>query len=84
MNAESCTLALIMLSNFKSGELPGTSRRGHARTDIATFGEIYSTAQWMEENCIVPDGQASRLAWEPVGESQNAIFSCGMLADSSN
>ncbi|KAL8659837.1 MAG: hypothetical protein Q9202_006936 [Teloschistes flavicans] len=66
---KSCTLALVMLYNFKSAELPGTYKAGHARTDMATFSEIYTTAHRMEENCIVGRGQASRLAWEPVGES---------------
>ncbi|KAI4198498.1 MAG: hypothetical protein LQ350_005227 [Teloschistes chrysophthalmus] len=74
-DAESCTLALVMLYNFKSAELPGTYKAGHARTDMATFQEIYTTAHRMEENCIVGRGQASRLAWEPVGASHYNLSS---------
>lgn len=65
---ESCTLALIMLYNFKSGDLPGTFRIGHRESELATFGEIYTTAQRLQSNCIVGQGQGGRLAWEPVGE----------------
>ncbi|KAL8686615.1 MAG: hypothetical protein Q9218_006985 [Villophora microphyllina] len=68
---KSCTLALVMLYNFKSAELPGVYKAGHARMDTATFSEIYSTAQRMEANCIVGQGQASRLAWEPVGQTKS-------------
>ncbi|KAL9579429.1 MAG: hypothetical protein Q9212_005118 [Teloschistes hypoglaucus] len=63
------TTTLVMLYNFQLAELPGTYKAGHARTDIATFQEIYTTAHRMEEHCIVGRGQASRLAWEPVGAS---------------
>ncbi|KAL8805559.1 MAG: hypothetical protein Q9223_001337 [Gallowayella weberi] len=65
---KSCTLALVMLYNFKGPELPGTFRSGHSHTELATFGEIYNTAQRLQQHCIVGRGQTSRLAWEPVGE----------------
>ncbi|KAI4091267.1 MAG: hypothetical protein L6R37_007770 [Teloschistes peruensis] len=62
---------LVMLYSFKTAELPGTYKAGHARTDMATFQEIYTTAHRMEENCILGRGQASRLAWEPVDSIVN-------------
>ncbi|KAL8846385.1 MAG: hypothetical protein Q9221_008527 [Calogaya cf. arnoldii] len=65
---ESCTLALVMLYNFKSAELPGTFRKGHLHSELATFADIYTTAQRLQRNCIVGQGQGGRLAWEPVGE----------------
>ncbi|KAL8883981.1 MAG: hypothetical protein Q9215_007878, partial [Flavoplaca cf. flavocitrina] len=63
---KSCTLALVMLYNFKSAELPGAFRAGHRESETATFGEIYTTAQRLQRNCIVGQGQGGRLAWEPV------------------
>lgn len=57
-----------MLYKFGSAELPGAYKPGHVQTDLATFEEIYKTARRLESNCIVGQGQASRLAWEPVGE----------------
>ncbi|CAL8574078.1 hypothetical protein XPA_000051 [Xanthoria parietina] len=68
---KSCTLALVMLYNFKSAELPGTFRSGHLHTELATFGEIYKTAQRLQRNCIVGQGQGGRLAWEPVGPTRS-------------
>ncbi|KAL9594422.1 MAG: hypothetical protein Q9219_007038 [cf. Caloplaca sp. 3 TL-2023] len=70
---KSCTLALIMLYKFGSAELPGMSVRGHSKTDLATFDEIYKTARRLEENCIVGQGRMSKLAWEPVGEHRCPI-----------
>ncbi|KAI4270687.1 MAG: hypothetical protein L6R38_007052 [Xanthoria sp. 2 TBL-2021] len=68
---KSCTLALVMLYNFKSAELPGTFRTGHLHSELATFGEIYTTAQRLQRNCIVGQGQGGRLAWEPVGQTKS-------------
>lgn len=65
-----------MLYNFKSAELPGKFRTGHLHTELATFGEIYTTAQRLQRNCIVGQGQGGRLAWEPVGESVHCSASC--------
>lgn len=62
-----------MLYRFGSAELPGTFKAGHSHTDLATFDEIYTTARRLEENCIVGQGRASRLAWEPVGECLSPI-----------
>ncbi|KAI4135349.1 MAG: hypothetical protein LQ341_005894, partial [Variospora aurantia] len=58
----------LALKAFGFAELPGTVRRGYALTELATFEEIYKAARRLEENCILGQGQTSRLAWEPVGE----------------
>ncbi|KAI4087386.1 MAG: hypothetical protein LQ344_006824 [Seirophora lacunosa] len=68
---KSCTLALVMLYKFGSAEVPGAQRRGHAVTELASFEEIYRTARRLEENCILGQGQTSRLAWEPVGATKS-------------
>ena len=57
-----------MLYNFEAAELPGSFRTGHLHSELATFGEIYTTAQRLQRNCIVGQGQGAGLAWEPVGE----------------
>lgn len=60
-----------MLYKFRSAELPGAFKLGHAHTDLATFGEIYTTARRLESNCIVGQGRTSQLAWAPVGECKS-------------
>ncbi|KAL6720329.1 hypothetical protein ACLMJK_002250 [Lecanora helva] len=60
----SCTLAIVMLDDFKPSALPGGASFTTGASDTASFGSIWKAAKRVEDQCLL----ASRKpGWQPVG-----------------
>ena len=73
MRKGTCTVAIVMLSTFTWGELPGEDPRhpppgDFPTSDIASFHELWWAAQKLEMWCLAMQEQ---LGWAEVGKLNN-------------
>lgn len=61
---DTCTIAIVMTNYFKPGELPG-GRTQRSRTDVATWQEVWDTAEFVYQQCVEQEEVAG---WDATGE----------------
>ena len=63
--SESCTLAIVMLNDFRHGSLPGEVPLKTWGSDTATFLQLWKAAKRVENDCLL---EGRKPGWQSAGK----------------
>ncbi|KAL2036763.1 hypothetical protein N7G274_010487 [Stereocaulon virgatum] len=69
-----CTLAIVMMTFFPSGALPGEDPSGqysYRDTEVTSFEALWLAAARVEVNCLVKRTLSHMVGWAPAGPSHS-------------